>query len=109
MLDNETISSVKRHGAKGVKASKDDGVEGSFVSFRQVCHYYSTNHLFIDLFNPFVCNQGIGNVAKETEDEVKRHGVKGAKACKDDGVEGSFVSFRQVYQYFSINHLLLTC
>ena len=36
VLDNETISSVKRHGAKGVKASKDDGVEGSFVSFRQV-------------------------------------------------------------------------
>ena len=33
VLDNETISSVKRHGAKGVKALKDDGVEGSFVSF----------------------------------------------------------------------------
>ena len=73
MLDNETISSVKRHGAKGVKASKDE------------------------------------NVAKETEDEVKRHGVKGVKGLKDNGVEGSFVSFRQVCQYFSINHLLLTC
>ena len=44
-----------------------------------------------DLFNPFVCTQGIGNVAKETEDEVKRHGVKGVKALKDDGVDGSFV------------------
>ena len=50
-----------------------------------------------DLFNPFVCNQGIGNVAKETEDEVKRH--KGVS--KDDGVEGSFVSFRQACHYYS--------
>jgi hypothetical protein len=41
-----------------------------------------------DFFNLF--NQGIKNVAKETEDEVKHHGVK---ALKDDGVEGSFVSF----------------
>ena len=46
-----------------------------------------------DLFNLFLCNQGIGNVAKETEDEVKHHGVKGVKASKDDGVEGSFMSF----------------
>jgi hypothetical protein len=45
-----------------------------------------------DFFNPFLCNQGIGNVAKETEDKVKRHGVKGFKASKDDGVKGSFVS-----------------
>jgi hypothetical protein len=46
-----------------------------------------------DFLNPFLCNQGIGNVAKETEDKVKRHGVKGVKASKDDGVEESFVSF----------------
>jgi hypothetical protein len=39
---------VKRHGVKGVKASKDDGVKGSFVSFWQVCHYYSTNHLLLN-------------------------------------------------------------
>jgi hypothetical protein len=38
---------VKRHGVKGVKDSKDDGVKGSFVSFRQACHYYSTNHLLL--------------------------------------------------------------
>ena len=50
-------------------------------------------------------NQGIGNVAKETEDEVKRHGVKGVKAWKDYGVEGSFVSFRQACHYYSTNHL----
>jgi hypothetical protein len=43
-----------------------------------------------DLFNLFLCNQGIKNVAKETEDEVKHHGVK---ALKDNGVVGSFVSF----------------
>jgi hypothetical protein len=60
-----------------------------------------------------LCNQGIAIVAKETEDEVKRHGVKaskdngvedevkrhgvkGVKASKDDGVKGSYVSFRQV-------------
>jgi hypothetical protein len=43
-----------------------------------------------DLFNLFLCNQGIKTVAKETEDEVKRHGVK---ASKDDGVKGSNVSF----------------
>jgi hypothetical protein len=43
-----------------------------------------------DLFNLFLCNQGIENVAKETEDEVKHHGVK---ALKDNGVEGSLVSF----------------
>jgi uncharacterized protein (DUF2164 family) len=61
----ETEDEVKHH---GVKALKDDGVEGSFV------------------------NQGINNVAKETEDKVKHHGVK---ASKDDGVEGSLVSFRQ--------------
>jgi hypothetical protein len=42
-----------------------------------------------DLFDLFLCNQGIKTIAK-TEDEVKRHGVK---ALKDDGVEGSFVSF----------------
>ena len=57
----------------------------------------------------FVCNQGTENIAKETKDEVKRHGVKGVKASKDDGVEGSFVSFQQVCHYFSTNHLLLTC
>jgi hypothetical protein len=44
------------------------------------------------LFNLYLCNQGIGNVAKETEDEVKRHGVKGVEALKDDGIEESFVS-----------------
>jgi hypothetical protein len=43
-----------------------------------------------DLFNLFLCNHAIKTVAKETEDEVKHHGVK---ASKDDGVEGSFVSF----------------
>ena len=43
-----------------------------------------------DLFNLFLCNQGIKTIAKETEDEVKRHGVK---ASKDDGVEGCFVNF----------------
>jgi hypothetical protein len=53
-----------------------------------------------DLFNLFVCNQGIKNVAKEMEDEVKRHGVKGVKDSKDDGVKGSFVSFRQVCHYY---------
>jgi hypothetical protein len=46
-----------------------------------------------DLFNLFLCNQGIKTVAKETEDEVKRHVVKGLKASKDNGVKGSFVSF----------------
>ena len=47
-----------------------------------------------DFFNPFLCNQGIGTITKETEDEVKRHGVKGVKALKNDGdgVKGSFVS-----------------
>ena len=70
-----------------LQAEKDDSVEGSFVSFRQ----------------------GIENVAKEIEDEVKRHGVNGVKASKYDGVEESFVSFRQVYQFYSTNHLLLTC
>ena len=49
-----------------------------------------------DFFNPFLCNQGIGNVAKETEDKVKRHGVKGFKASKDDGVKGSFVSAKSM-------------
>ena len=62
-----------------------------------------------DLFNSFVCNQGIRNIAKETEDKVKRHGVKGVKAwkdqiekkteakilgvkvSKDDGIKDSFV------------------
>jgi hypothetical protein len=44
-----------------------------------------------DFFNPFLCNQGNGNVAKETG-KVKRHGVKGVNASNDDGVEGSFVS-----------------
>ena len=83
----ETEQEVKRHGVKGVKVSKDDSVEGSFVSFRQ----------------------GIENVAKEIEDEVKRHGVNGVKASKYDGVEERFVSFRQVYQFYSTNHLLLTC
>jgi hypothetical protein len=49
-----------------------------------------------DLLNHLsLCNQGIGNIAKKAEDEVKRHGVKGVTALKDDGVEGSFVSFRQ--------------
>jgi hypothetical protein len=62
-ITKETVDEVKRH---GVKASKDDGVEGSFVS------------------------QGIENVAKETEAKVKHFCVK---ASKDDGVEGSFVSF----------------
>ena len=52
-------------------------------------HMSSLTHFF----NPFLCHQGIGNVAKETEDKVKRHGVKGVKASKDDGVEESFVSF----------------
>jgi hypothetical protein len=47
----------------------------------------------LQFVNLFVCNQGIENVAKEMEDEVKRHGVKGVKASKDDGVKGSFVSF----------------
>ena len=61
-----------------------------------------------DLLNHLSLNQGIGNLAKEIEDEVKRHGVKGVKASKDDGVEGSSVSFRQVCQYFSTNHPLLT-
>jgi hypothetical protein len=42
------------------------------------------------LFNLFLCYQGIKNVAKETEDEVKHPGVK---ALKDDGFKGSFVSF----------------
>jgi hypothetical protein len=42
-----------------------------------------------DLFNLFLCNQGIENVPKETEDEVKNHGVK---ALKDNGFKGSFVS-----------------
>ena len=60
-----------------------------------------------DSFNHFLCNQGIENVAKEMEDEVKRHGAKGVKASKDDGVEGSFVSFRQVCHYYSTNYLLL--
>jgi hypothetical protein len=46
-----------------------------------------------DLFNLFLCNQGIENVAKETEDEVKHPGVKGLKASKDKGVEGGSVSF----------------
>jgi hypothetical protein len=46
-----------------------------------------------DLFNLFLCNQGIKTVAKETEDEVKCHGVKASKASKDDGVKGGFVSF----------------
>jgi hypothetical protein len=46
-----------------------------------------------DLFNLFLCNQGIKTIAKETEDEVKHPGVKGLKASKDNGVEGSFVSF----------------
>ena len=32
----------------------------------------------------------------ETENEVKCHGVKGVKALKYDGVEESFVSFRQI-------------
>jgi hypothetical protein len=59
-----------------------------------------------DLFNLFLCNQGIKTVAKETEDEVKRQGVK---ASKDDGVEGGFVSFRQACHYYSINRLLLIC
>jgi hypothetical protein len=52
-----------------------------------------------DLFNLFLCNQGIENVAKETEDvaketedEVKHHGVK---ASKDDVVKVSFMSFRK--------------
>ena len=45
-----------------------------------------------DLFNLFLCNQGNKTVAKETEDKVKCHGVK---ASKDDGIEGSFVSFQQ--------------
>jgi hypothetical protein len=59
-----------------------------------------------DLFNLFLCNQGIKTVAKETEDEVKHHGVK---ALKDDGSEGSFVSLRQACHYYSTNHLLLIC
>ena len=60
-----------------------------------------------DLLNHLSCNQGIGNVTKETEDEVKRHGVKGVKALKDDGVEGSFVSFRQV-RYVSISQSIIS-
>ena len=88
----ETEDEVKRHGVKGVKSSKDNGIEGSFVSFRQACHYYSTDHLLLTCWIISLRNQGIGNVAKETEDEVKRHGVKGVKASKDDGVEESFVS-----------------
>jgi hypothetical protein len=62
----KTIAKEEEVKHPGVKASKDDGVEGSCVS------------------------QGIENVAKETEDEAKHHGLK---ASKDDGVEGSFVSF----------------
>jgi hypothetical protein len=46
-----------------------------------------------DLFNLFLCNQGIKNVAKETEDEVKHPGGKALKASKDEGVEGGSVSF----------------
>jgi hypothetical protein len=57
-----------------------------------------------DLFNLFLCNQGIKTIAKE--DEVKHPGVK---ASKDNGVEGSFVSFRQACHYYSTNHLLLIC
>jgi predicted peroxiredoxin len=45
-----------------------------------------------DLFNLFLCNQGIKSVAKETEDKVKHPGVKVVKALRDDGVEGSLVS-----------------
>jgi hypothetical protein len=37
-IQNKTEDEVKRHGVKAVKASKDDGFEGSFVSFRQACH-----------------------------------------------------------------------
>jgi hypothetical protein len=42
-----------------------------------------------DLFNHFLCNQGIKTVTKETEDKVKHHGVK---ASRDNGVKGNFVS-----------------
>ena len=98
---------VKRHGVKGVKASKDDGVEESFVSAESMSLLFNQSSL-TDFLNPFLCNQGIGTITKETEDEVKRHGVKGFKASKDDGVKGSFVSFRQKCQYYSTNQILLT-
>ena len=103
----ETEDKVKRHGVKGVKASKDDGVEESFVSAESMSLLFNQSSI-TDFFNPFLCNQGIGNVAKETEDNVKRHGVNGVKASKNDGVEESFVSFQQICHYYSINHLLLT-
>ena len=94
---------VKRHGVKGVKASRDNGVEESFVSAESMSKLLNQSSL-TDFFNPFLCNQGIGNVAKETEDEVKCHDVKGVKASRDDGAEESFVSFRQVCRYYLINH-----
>jgi len=46
-IDSIEVLEVKCRGVIGARAWKDDGVEGSFVSFRQVCHIYSTNHLLL--------------------------------------------------------------
>ncbi len=81
---------------------------GKFREFSTNLSLLLNQSALTDFLNPFLCNQGIGNVAKETEDKVKRHGVKGVQASKDDGIEESFVSFRQICHFYSIHHLLLT-
>ena len=71
--------------------------------------YHLIRHLSLTLSIPSLCDQGDGNVAKETE--VKSLGVKGGKDSKDGGVVESYVSTDSMltsFLYHLVRHLLLT-
>jgi hypothetical protein len=85
---------VKSLGVKGVKELKDGGMEESYVSADKCAHIFTLSYVisywFYQSLLSALCNQGDGNVAKETE--FMPLGVKGVKDSKDGGIKGSYVS-----------------
>ena len=78
-------------GVKGMKEIKDSGVEASFVSADKYAAMVTLSSVIISTLSiPSLCDQGNGNVAKETK--VKSLSVNFVKDSKDDGVMDSYVS-----------------
>jgi hypothetical protein len=93
---------------KGVKDSKDSGVKDSYVSGDKYAHIVTlSSHQasLIDFLSiPSFCDQGNGNVAKETK--VKSLGVEGVKDSKDGGVVESYVSAEKYADIVTLSYVI---